>query len=184
MNLSEVLKTKMAPLHETLDHAPLLSEVMSPALTLSDYAKLISKMTACFKTVELAILENGGAEIFKNYFYDSRIEVLRTDQASLNADETEAKNLMPTFSHPQSAAVGMLYVLHGSSMGGTFIAKKLKDKVPENALHFYSQSEKFIPGWKKFKEKLDDPNSHLSESSVIAGANFAFGTFSEIFNES
>jgi heme oxygenase len=181
--LSEQLRQITGPLHEKLDHAPLLSEVMSESLTDETYAKVIGKMYECFRIVENAAFEAAGSDVFSKSFYESRLDFLKEDfkaMGSKKIDENCTPELKPA---PASldAAVGMLYVLHGSSMGGQMIARKLKSRIPSAALNFYSQSEHFAKNWRPFKEKLDANASNFNINLIAEGADWAFDVFYRVF---
>jgi heme oxygenase len=182
-SISEQLRQLTGPLHEKLDHVPLLSEVMSDSLTDETYVKIIGKMHECFRIVEAAAFAAAGSDVFTKSVYESRLDFLKEDfkaMGSKKIDEncTPALNPAPT---SLDAAVGMLYVLHGSSMGGQMIARKLKSRIPSTALNFYAQSEHFAKSWRPFKEKLDANAAKFDVRLVAEGASWAFDVFYRVF---
>lgn len=79
-------------------------------------------------------------------------------------------------------AMGMLYVLEGSTLGGSIIAKMLQSKlshVPEATYQFFEgYKEKTFPYWNAFRDDLMElPESQ--HQACIDAANQTFEAFSE-----
>lgn len=179
------LKIQTAGLHEKLDHETLLAKVMDPTFTLAEYTQVLTKLCECFTLVENSILKAGGEKLFQDYFYESRLPDLKKDLAALKQSPAQfSVGARSCDDSSMATAVGMIYVLQGSSLGGQFISKKLAGRMPESALHFYGRSTHFVPAWAQFKEKLNHENNHLSLAQAVAGASHAFETFYQVFMKS
>jgi heme oxygenase len=174
------LKIQTASLHEKLDHKTLLAKVMDPSFTLQEYSQVLTLLCESFALVENSILKAGGEKLFQDYFYESRVPDLKKDLDALKISPIHSAQARSCDDSSVATAVGMIYVLHGSSLGGQFIAKKLAGRMPEDALNFYGRSSHYVPAWAQFKEKLDHENNHLSLAQAVAGASHAFETFFQV----
>jgi len=82
--------------------------------------------------------------------------------------------------------LGALYVIEGSTLGGTIISKMIKQQlaIPDNkGLSFFngygSETEKM---WQDFKLFLDRPLKPAEEAVVIRSANDTFNKFGQWFD--
>lgn len=78
-----------------------------------------------------------------------------------------------------SDALGALYVLEGSTLGGQLISKMIKDrlKVPDDALtYFNSYGDNTSVMWSKFRRVLDNTPA-IDHKEVIKSATDTFETF-------
>jgi len=77
-----------------------------------------------------------------------------------------------------SRAIGVLYVIEGSTLGGQIIASMLKKQIPSlnnNELsYFLSYGEKTMSMWSSFKNNYDIILSTIDENSVVEGAKETF----------
>ena len=181
--LTQELKIKTAPLHEKLDQAPLLSKVMDPALSSETYAKIIQRMQECFSSVENAAVQVGGQKILSDWHYESRMPALKADLHHLGNLQSSSARSLPESPKSPASAIGMLYVLHGSCLGGQFIARKLAPQFPKDVLNFYGSSLGLAEGWKQFKEKADQCKDESAIADAVKGAEWAFSVFYEVFRE-
>ncbi len=85
------------------------------------------------------------------------------------------------FNHP--SALGALYVLEGSTLGGKIIAKTISDKLgTTEALGFFrGYGPETGPMWKKFTQFLDMPLNRQSAETVVDTATDTFRRFGTWF---
>ena len=82
-----------------------------------------------------------------------------------------------------AAALGAMYVIEGSTLGGQIICNMLKKQLKiEDGLSFFSgYGEQTIPMWKRFQAVLDLPGSQQGDK-IIEAANDTFGKFEVWFD--
>jgi len=83
-------------------------------------------------------------------------------------------------------ALGILYVLKGSSLGGKYIYKQLEDSSDNNfSVQFYrASSSQTLEEWKTFCESLEHLDLSPEEANqVVDGAKLAFQTFIQASSE-
>jgi heme oxygenase len=182
--ISEQLREQTAVDHEELDHLPLLSEMMTENVNLELYHRIIRRMEMCFDRVESAIKEAGGAGFMKEWHYDPKLPYLKKDLLHFSLKEIQYESKLKLASADE--ALGAVYVLFGSSLGGSFIAKHLMKALkldPNSGLAFYSSSTESMKFWRIFKEQLNarPGQSPASNSEVISGAKKAFSAFKDAF---
>ncbi|RYZ42557.1 MAG: biliverdin-producing heme oxygenase [Sphingobacteriales bacterium] len=77
-------------------------------------------------------------------------------------------------------ALGVLYVLEGSTLGGQVITKMLTKQLEGTgvaAFRFYNPYDNdTMPQWKLFKERINQPLTSSQQQAVIAGANETFNS--------
>ena len=157
---------------------------MSPAVNLTAYQKAIAGLHASFAVTEKAIQKNLNPEQQSQWQFQSSVSKLQADLQNLKIkNEPNA----PAFSLDSEAqAIGAIYVLLGSSLGGAMIAKHLAHHLQldeSSGLAFYGSSHEAHPRWREFKMRLNDHFSvHPTEiSELVTGAQKTFQLFTKIF---
>ncbi|MFT3750550.1 MAG: biliverdin-producing heme oxygenase [Agriterribacter sp.] len=82
-------------------------------------------------------------------------------------------------------ALGVLYVIEGSTMGGTIIAKMLNkqaDIQPGSLSFFNGYGEQNLPMWQSFIAALNDKAAH-AEEKIVESANDTFSKMEEWCDE-
>jgi heme oxygenase len=90
--------------------------------------------------------------------------------------------------HSAAQALGAMYVLEGSTLGGKYISKMIAGRLaldPETALSFFNgYKEQTEAMWAQFKDTLNSyPLKEASEAEVIEAANQTFMKFKDWINE-
>lgn len=104
---------------------------------------------------------------------------LHTDLVNLNhsAAITTVNNYPDTISSI-SEAIGVLYVIEGSTLGGQFIAGMLKKQLPtltdSQINYFLSYGENTMKMWKQFKTAIENTTVVLNEESALNAAQNTF----------
>ncbi len=80
-----------------------------------------------------------------------------------------------------SYAVGVLYVMEGSTMGGQIISKMVKKQLNTNiSTHYFdSYSDKTMEMWLSFKNSITQNETQLDHEEVFKGANETFSALKE-----
>ena len=94
---------------------------------------------------------------------------------------TLSTDLPDIFDHP--SALGALYVLEGSTLGGKIIAKTISDKSGSTeALSFFKgYGSETGPMWKKFTQYLELPLNQQAAETVVHTATETFRRFGTWF---
>lgn len=85
-----------------------------------------------------------------------------------------------------SQALGMMYVLEGSTLGGKIIAAMMAQHHPQLAAYcsyFKSYGDNAPAMWLRFKDYVLESQHLVDESTMIAGAQQAFETMYLMFEE-
>ena len=95
------------------------------------------------------------------------------------------ENQLPVIDSP-FRALGALYVMEGSTLGGVYIVKMIQKKLSgkENIFHFFSGYGDRNPlMWNRFKNALDHSTADEEEIALIlSGAEDTFHKFYEWIN--
>ena len=80
-------------------------------------------------------------------------------------------------------ALGALYVMEGSTLGGVYIVKMIQKKLPgnENSFRFFSgYGDRNSMMWSRFKNALDKSTTNENEMArILSGAEETFHAFFE-----
>ncbi|RYG52731.1 MAG: hypothetical protein EOO01_06075 [Chitinophagaceae bacterium] len=173
----ESLRAETTPSHKKLDSLPVSAVLMTPELTKQSYLTYLEKMYPVIKWAEDVaygkLPEN--ISLPGNFL---RHTLLRNDIEFLggNAADTDAPFVL--IDSP-AAAFGVAYVIEGSSLGGVYIAKNVKNHLgyDENGgLSFLIGNGKTTGStWKLFLEQLTSfAVEKQKEQEVIASASAMF----------
>ena len=104
---------------------------------------------------------------------------LHTDLVNLNhSTAITTTNKYPDTIASVSEAVGVLYVIEGSTLGGQFIATMLKKQLPtltdSQINYFLSYGENTMEMWKKFKLSIEEKAIDIDENSALNAAQNTF----------
>jgi len=173
------LRANTADSHKNLESLPVSASVTSPTVTAPAYAHYLKLMRDVIQDTEkniFPLLQN----IFPDLGERRKLQWIDADLAFLNNPQTESRlpfsENVKTFSAP--FAVGILYVVEGSSLGGRFILKNLQSALgyEENGVSYFNgYGNKTGSSWKNFLSILteyEEKNNNGDE--IIAGADFAF----------
>ncbi len=179
------LKQTTLPQHEALERNPLSTALMSPELTREQYLHVLQRFYGFVKPVEEQIyplLTNvlGNTDKFE------RAAMLREDLAILgmSSAEIDALPLLHTLppASDAAAALGIVYVLEGSKLGGQFISRHVGSTLgisAENGLRFYAGHGRETGAiWNEFRQAMADFAVDSGQEDVlIQSAAHTFDTF-------
>lgn len=144
--------------HHALDHHPLLTPLLRPAPRLDDYAAALAALHGVYATAEAAMLDFLASRpgLF-DYAARRKLPALEADLANLanlghpGKFMTIAAPSLPPLTNV-GALVGMLYVIEGSTRGGRFIYRQLRQCLGETApLGFFAgYGEASEQRWQEF----------------------------------
>lgn len=174
------LKTDTAQAHEDLEKHPKLFAMGEGNMNLTGYADVLRHFYPFWVQVEQIAYDRA----------DVRAALPDSDSRKLSqkiADDLRALNISTSVFTPPAlswvadlpSAMGTIYVIEGSSLGGRVIVKRVMDQLgltPDHGCAFYSgYGAETGQKWKAFLESLG--NCHFSDSDqdkVIDAANKTF----------
>jgi len=181
------LRANTANSHKNLESLAVSVSITSPNVTTEAYARYLQLMHDVIGDTEeniFPLLQN----IFPDLEERRKLQWINADLAFLNHVRTTAtfpfSKSSKTFSVP--FAVGILYVVEGSSLGGRFILKNLQSALgyEENGVSYFNgYGNKTGSSWKNFLNILTEYEEENGNSDeIIAGADFAFQAIHKHFS--
>jgi heme oxygenase (biliverdin-IX-beta and delta-forming) len=142
-----------------------------------DYISLLNYMLGFYQPLEERL-----APYLDGYRLQSHAGNIRTDIREMAPDfevSTDWATELPVIDSAEKA-LGVLYVLEGSTLGGQIITKMLKKQLEGSdaaAFNFYNPyEEQTMQQWNIFRERLNQPFNEEQRQAVIAGANETFNS--------
>lgn len=178
MTLLEQLRSQTHALHQQVDSNSALTQLTQADLTVGQYAQILNKLYQPQRSLEKVLLP--ALDLFvPNYDLQARYHLIERDLVELGYPVQKVENIKLNI-NSQSEAIGILYVLEGSKLGGRFILSNLKKVLPEQSHHFFSSSDLSA---KSFRERLTQASSGLSEADyerAVFSAQNAFECFLDL----
>lgn len=179
--LTEVLKSETKTAHTDLEGRMIPS--IKSIQTHEDYRRLLEMMYGFYQPLEEKIDAYINDESMPGYQDRRKASLLVEDIAALNNNvaarpEKLCANLPEITSYAH--ALGAMYVLEGSTLGGKIIAGMVQKRVEEvdHALHFFNgYGEKAMDMWMAFKEQLNKDMPGGAQEEVVQAANDTFISF-------
>ncbi len=179
----ENLKAQTSENHQRLEQNQLLSVISGSAISLNKYLRILHIFYSYFQPVESKINSFG---VIQRYLpdYNSRrkARAIRADIDYLGVQILQEPlpwcDNLPAMDAP-AQAMGCLYVLEGSTLGGRFIAKNLNKhlglEAATGASFFNGYGTETGTKWKLFQQALVDfSNEFKQEQQIISAANETF----------
>jgi len=148
--------------------------------TNKDYVHMLNWMYGFYAPIEALIQKQLTSDILPDIDRRSRAEYLLwdiRDQGLLNLEFRICRELPVIDSVEQ--AIGALYVLEGSTLGGRIIAGMLKEKLGANlpTTWFNGYGEENSRMWQSYKDFLDQPRTPEQHAAILEAAKATFITF-------
>ena len=181
-----VLRERTEAAHERLHHLPDFAALAAGELTRDGYLSLLGRLYGFHAPME-AVLEASlgderGALAPEGW---RRADLLIRDLSHFGASTRDIENLpVVAVRAPESraTAIGCLYVLEGSTLGGRVLARGLDGLLPVGSM----DGRRFLRGgtapnharWAAVCAEIDDcGETELNMDEMIAGAHECFATF-------
>ncbi|MNJ94000.1 Heme oxygenase [compost metagenome] len=151
----------------------------------ADYADFLKHFYVYFNQVEQAIAPYITTDLLPDHAERRNSSYLKQDIEELGSNVNE----LPTATAPEInntvEALGALYVMEGSIMGGPIIVKMLeKFGITKGVSFFSGYGEATGQMWGKFTAVLNaQANNEAEEALAIKTANDTFSNFGEVFGE-
>jgi heme oxygenase len=191
LSVRQMLKQYTALLHHKLDSSPILSSLLKPALSLSDYCRTLNGYALAYESLED---HHGSLELTLGLgqvpAYTPRLPALIHDLDALD-QWTNIPRGVPALDRKRCRIRtewqywGARYVLEGATQGSKIIAAQLLKHLPQllpRAFAFWELQLELAQEWTVLCDHLaqrvpkDDAKQQL-----LDGAQFAFDTFSSCF---
>lgn len=182
--ISEELKLKTKEQHQQLEVK--IVGAIKAIRQRKDYVELLQLFAGYFSHLEDLINQKLRMDLLPDYSLRRKAAALQADLLSMSASLPEKirKENLPDIENSLQA-LGALYVMEGSTLGGQVITKMIAGKLPEEKAFtfFEGYGEKTIEMWNSFKASIDAiPLSKEDADVIIKSANETFNKFSLYFD--
>ena len=173
------------PAHQELEKK--LVATMRNMQCVEDYARLLQLFYRYFGGLERLIEKFIDEATLPDYDMRRKAALIGLDLETLNAPlpATAALNELPVIKNTQEA-LGALYVMEGSTLGGQVIkgmlARQLNIDDDFATLFFNGYGTNTGQMWQSFKQALDRYGSPENDRLIIDAANQTFQKFSGLFD--
>lgn len=177
--LAQRLKDSTHRPHQELEKK--LISVIRAIKSLDEYADLLRLMYGFYAVIEQKIQQHVADHILVDYAERRKSAVL-IEELELLGRWKDVKLCDSTPDISSSAkALGALYVLEGSTLGGAIIARMINNQLneasPRDFRFFNCYGDQTQAMWSSFKRNLDRPYNAEEQDEIIDGANETFSTF-------
>jgi heme oxygenase (biliverdin-IX-beta and delta-forming) len=187
----ERLKTETRPYHDRIEEVGFSTQIMSGQLTLEEYKMLVINNYRIHKLVEDTLEQNPQVKNLEGLEFDSRKKTAMLakdlEQLGLNPADYATDDITLDLSDFHTA-MGVYYVLEGSTLGGSVISRQLAKNeliaaAGVNEFNFYGCYGDMVgPRWKAFQQVLINvATDTAAEDKMVAGASAAFNAMTEMF---
>lgn len=181
--LSEHLKKHSRPDHDSIENS---IDLLKLSTNINQYTNLIKAFYGYYFHLEdnLRKFNNDFSSIGINLSERSKLHLLEDDLKKLGLDDKGIKEIKLCTDYPEmknfSQAMGILYVLEGSTLGGQMISRQLgKSKIlidgEERGKFFMAYGPRTYEMWTNFKKSLDTLPADSTQEVLIA-AKSTFNT--------
>ncbi|WP_308993868.1 biliverdin-producing heme oxygenase [Mariniflexile litorale] len=172
------LKTQTAHIHKKLEYLPVSAMILSPSMEIKHYTRYLSLMYDVHKNLEATVFPLL-SELIDTIKVRAKTPLIKEDLLFLHYNHQISKSVFKT--HPLTIpfALGMLYVVEGSTLGGRFILKNI-ETVPgldqgKGVSYFTGYGSSTGSMWKSFLNTLAQYEADNNcEPEIIEGALYAF----------
>lgn len=184
------LKTVTKPMHDELENTELAGLLASGTIGKKLYVKYLQKLYSIHNTLEVKMQnmpqwKEYGIDIFQR----SRRELILQDLASLSAtplsDEADVELKVSLNFY---TAIGVLYVLEGSTMGGRILSQRLAGIKGDDGIsvtrYFEAYKDNTLGLWSEYCSFLDavDIKHNEKNNEIILGACDMFLLMREVMH--
>lgn len=180
------LRSGTAFWHQKLEDLDGSKAILDPNVSIEQYIKYLTAMYGFIRPLEAHIYPQLST-IIENIEARRKTSLMEHDLKALGLSEIEIKNI-PIFTFmpmTNAAAMGAMYVIEGSTLGGAIIYKHIHKSLnltTENGAGYfqpYGQSSGSF--WKSFLANMTDFATDNKEAEVIDGATETFKNIHDWF---
>jgi len=172
--IAQILKEQTRDRHDTIEAITHSSKIFDNTFTVEDYKKLLTINGLVVNGFMDAIFEQLPAVVQAqlNFTAASKKEAISKDAAELNINMNAPKQTLNEANLP--FALGALYVMEGSMLGGNVIAKTLKKdgNFEDHSFNYFTFYKDMLgPNWKNFLALLaEQVQTEEDQQSCLNGA--------------
>lgn len=185
---TEYLKKSTADAHSALEALPVSVSMMNPKVTQAEYVQYLRLMYDVVKDAEENIFPSLNVYV-EDIASRNKAHFIENDLRALGCPPLVRSTPLSTgcFNLTIPFAMGILYVLEGSSLGGRVILKNITNALgytaEEGAAYFAGYGNLTGPRWKSFLEALSNFAAETGQNEeIVQGANYAFETIFKHFS--
>ena len=173
------LRTKTTESHKELEALPISKSIVDPKITVEEYALYLSLMHDIVQNFEENIYPIL-SEVISDLSERKKAHLILNDLKNIGSEKKQTFSPLKNSSEISIPfAMGMMYVVEGSTLGGRFILKNIQESLnftEENGASYFSgYGNKTGSFWKNYLNSLSDFEAqNNSEEEIIAGADYAF----------
>lgn len=181
MDFLDRLREKTSGIHKEIEHRSLFSKIVTQEITAAEYKNLL-KMLYSFVSLHENCIQKIDASLLMSR---NKSALLQADLMELGCTIKENSTIQnESIIHDREHALGYLYVIEGSTLGGQVLTRYLKDNkqlptnIPTHYLNPYGELTR--AKWMEFLNLLLDNASTASQKNKIIES--AYQTFEELLN--
>lgn len=185
----EKLKQNTSVPHTQLEELPLSKAIISPDVNTEDYLLYLDLMQDIIYEVENIIYPKLST-IIQDIEERRKNPLIEADFSALSYTKNKPARSVLNLKDDISTgyAMGIMYVIEGSTLGGRVLYKNIEKHLGYNndkgAAYFAGYGDKTGSNWKNFMLTLSNyENEHGNADDIIAGANHAFTSITKHFTE-
>ncbi|MEO7975586.1 biliverdin-producing heme oxygenase [Flavobacterium sp.] len=177
-NFLNDIKSQTINSHKKLENLSISGSILSPEMKIQDYVHYLSVMHDVHKNTEEVIFSLLSATI-DDLEKRKKSHLIENDFFFLNHSKPNSKVVFDATQISVPFALGILYVIEGSSLGGRFIVKNITT-IPgldngHGISYFNGYGEKTGSYWKSFLNLLVEyEQNYKCGDTIIEGAVYAF----------
>lgn len=178
--LSDILKERTASAHAELEKK--LVAQIRVICSVEDYSNLLLTLLPYHQAID-RLLTPFLPSLYRAGETPGRTSNLLLDLQHFRKNRNDADQVYPELPEIDNAqkALGVMYVLEGSTLGGQHIAKMISSKLnmsPDQGFKFFNPYQSSTQArWQQFKDFLNDPRSVSNPDEVVQAANETFLTY-------
>ena len=181
MLLSERLKSSTKEIHNRLEKN-LISRIKN-LRTVEDYISLLQIFYGFYQPLNNICGAFNFPQNVEISTHATHVAMLDKDLTSMGKRSPEKNNLIRPEIKNYLHALGALYVMKGSMLGGKIISEMARKKLGDIPDSFFSSGGQEVSGtWQSFKKSIDSINDPVQQESVLQGALITFESFGEWIN--
>lgn len=179
MKLSLALKETTKNPHQQLEK--IVIHKLKGIKATSDYIAILNFFYGFIRPLEEKIARVMDESLLPDYGQRRKSDTLLADLDYLQSDlERPVTSNLPEITNTYQA-IGALYVLEGSTLGGEIISKMLSDKLRldtrDGLSYFVAYGDNNRSMWQKFQQMLDDILDAKAQAEVLKAAEQTFIKF-------
>lgn len=172
------IKSHTADSHKKLESLSVSASILSPDMKIEDYIHYLSLMHDVHKNTE-EVVSPLLSHIIPDLDQRKKKYLIEEDLLFLNHNKTTSSTVFDKTEMSVPFALGVFYVIEGSSLGGRFILKNIVNNKQlsndQGVSYFKGYGDKTGSFWKNFLNILAEyEQNNNGADSIIEGAVYAF----------